>query len=150
MASLEAYIAQLDSFADNLPKIVVSAGVENEDDITQIVKSRLLDKGLDAKLSLIGGGQYAPRTIEEKKLLGQETGHFTLFYKGGFHDGMFVDSLGDFLFIDSSDAKTRSLINEYGKDILGLTQPETKFVVQWYIDPKIQKTINSFPKVINI
>ena len=150
MASLESYIAELNTFANTLENQVNAIILEDENEVIDVLQQRLMDTGLDAKKSPIGGGQYAPVTIENKKKKGQEIGHFTLFNKGDFHGSMFIQELGKTLFITSRDAKTNVLIQDYGEDILGLTNEETAFIVQWTIDPEIQKTINKLPQTIDI
>ena len=154
MATLDSYIAELTNFQNNLEKIINVIVLNKQNEVVDIVKARLIGSGKDAKLKLIGGGIYKPFTISDKKASGSGTGkitsHFTLFHDGGFHRGMFVQESGDFLFISSTDAKTNLLIGEYGEDILGLTEPETKFVTDQIIDPELQKIINKLPQTIDI
>ena len=101
-------------------------------------------------MSFIGPPPYAPSTIEDKKSKGQEWGHFTLFDTGSFHAGMFIRVVAELMLIESRDSKTNLLINTYGVAILGLTEPETKFVIQFFIDPRLQDIINNFPQTITI
>lgn len=135
-------MAQLKYFEDNLPKIIGAIAVANQEAIVDLNRQRLLDTGLDSKGSLIGNGQYALLTVGLKELKGQETGHFTLFDTGAFHDGMYLKVEGGKLFLLGRDPKTPMLIGEYGPAILGLTETETEFVNRWIIQPEVDNILN--------
>lgn len=147
MASLDAYIAELKQFGNNLKQNVIKISKQQEEDILNIVRRRLKETGQDANLSFIGPPPYSPFTIEDKKRKGDEAGHFTLFDTGSFHDKMFIEVQGGLIMIDSRDGKTGDLINRYGRAILGLTEQETKFVTEQLIEPKLQNMINDLPNV---
>ncbi|MCP5078142.1 MAG: hypothetical protein GY951_08825, partial [Psychromonas sp.] len=93
---MDKYIAELTTFADNLEETVADVVVKRGDVSVGMVKKRLISSGKDADGNLIGGGQYSAATIADKKRFsGVEgiTSHFTLFYFGDFHDGMFVQQV---------------------------------------------------------
>jgi len=158
MSSLNQYIAELNFFADNLHNVVGDAGVKNADYIVNKQNTRLENKGTDAKESPIGS--YSSVTVSFKKSKGDRYDHVTLKDEGNWYNSMFVENRGtQGLIIDSSDTSlTGKLMNgggerenpAYGKDIIGLTEPETNDLVIEKIDPEIQKTINKLPQTIDI
>tara|TARA_R110002012_G_scaffold2215_3_gene10565 strand:- start:2287 stop:2742 length:456 start_codon:yes stop_codon:yes gene_type:complete len=151
MASLDALISSLNTVANSLQKTTSVILKKQERFIVRVLQRRLLEKGTDANDKLIGGGQYAEATIRHKLFTGQTTSHFTLFDTGDFHKAMRVDLVGDMALITSGDSKTSELMFRYGEDILGLTEEETDEAIRLFVDPLLQKEINSItPRVIKI
>jgi hypothetical protein len=90
-------------------------------------KNQLYDKGIDSEGRSLG--DYSANTIEGtnqyqgKKQKGQRYDHITLNDTGAFYESfkVFLDSNSDFEITADTLKDTTDLIEEYGENILGLT-----------------------------
>ena len=140
------YITRLTLLKRNFSLEVDKAINDNDKFIVGKIKDRLWGTGLDADNSLIGGGTYAPSTIEDKKKKGVPYGHFTLQDKGDFYKGMFIHSKDANANISSEDSKKNQLIEDYGEAILDLNEIEQDYVVDVIIEQQIEKAINKIDR----
>jgi hypothetical protein len=91
-------------------------------------KNQLYDKGIDSEGRSLG--DYSANTIEGpnqyqgKKQKGQRYDHITLNDTGAFYESfkVFLDSNSDFEITADTLKDTTDLIEEYGENILGLTE----------------------------
>jgi len=89
-------------------------------------------------------GGYTFYTIQLKREKAQRTDHVTLRDSGSFYDSFTIKASNDFFEIDANPNKdTTNLFDEWGEDILGLTD-ESKEILGKLLIPLLQlKLINS-------
>lgn len=73
---------------------------------------------------------YSPFTVEIKKTKGQVTDRVTLKDTGAFYSGLTLEATKDTINFFSTDEKSGSLENKYGKQIFGLTNENKQTYVK--------------------
>lgn len=117
---------------------VISSTVEFKTLVIDLNTKEQLFEGVNSKgeeLENIRGFGYAQRTIEIKKEKGLPYDRITLFDTGDFYDTFkVIPFLGGFE-IDANPIKENTnLFDEFGEDILGLTEESREILVQYYTD----------------
>lgn len=148
MSTLTQYIQSLKDLEANLDSIVNTAIKNKEGFILGLLKNRLFQTGISGDGSLIG--YYAPSTVKDKRERGKRAAFITLRDEGDWYRGMFVIYDGTNVLINSSDEKTSSLIQEYGKSILELTEQEQNLVIDTIIEPAILNHITKLANTISL
>lgn len=119
-----------------------------QQDILDLNKEdQLYDKGIDSTGDSLG--EYSTATIEGtvnfegKKQKGQRFDHITLKDTGEFYDSFIFKNNKDNFEIEADTLKEGTdLIDNFGKDILGLTDENKTKLGQWLVEP-MQKSILS-------
>lgn len=98
-------------------------------------QNQLFDKGIDStgrSLADIGGG-YAPVTIQIKTAKGQPTDRVTLRDTGEFYASFYIVLGEKEFYIEADPMKPGgvNLLEEWGKDVLGLTDESKRQLVEW-------------------
>lgn len=89
---------------------------------------------------------YTYFTRLEKKKRGMDPNVVTLYDRGDFHRGIYVDIGSDSLEIDSMDSKSDSLKEKYGESIFGLTnESKAEFLGEAF--PVFRKKVESALKL---
>lgn len=117
-----------------------------QQDILDLNKQdQLYNKGIDAKGDSLG--EYSLSTIdgtsnfEGKKQKGQRFDHITLNDTGDFYNSFIFKNNKDNFEIEADTLKEGTdLIDNFGKDILGITDENKSKLAGWLIEP-IQKNI---------
>lgn len=115
------------------------------------INDQLFDKGINSRgvnLEKIGG-EYSINTIEGvpglfigKKELGLPFDHITLFNEGGFYNSFFIAIFTTYFEISADPWKgSTNLFEEWGKDIVGLTDENLQIVGQIFLPLIQQKTL---------
>ena len=89
-----------------------------------IQKHQLIDLGVNAKGNVIGRYSQLTEQINPTKRAGS---HYTLFDTGEFFNSMFIKVMNDGFIVDADADKTNflgttNLFEQYGNDIVGLTE----------------------------
>ena len=106
-------------------------------------EDQLFEKGIDSLgVSL---GEYSDFTKAKKKIRGERIDHITLLDTEEFYKSFAIKvKNGDFLIVADGQKEDTNLFEEYGKDILGLTDENLQIV----IDALRQKIIPLLKKKI--
>jgi len=112
---------------------------------------QLYDKGIDAKSDSLG--EYSPATIEGtsnflgKKQKGQRYDHITLNDTGEFYNSYVFKNEKDGFLIQADTLKDGTdLADEFGKDIIGLTEDNKSKVAGWLVEPMQQQILKAIKK----
>jgi hypothetical protein len=108
----------------NLHKEVVQIIALTDKEIIKANQDQLYFKGEDSKGKRLTG-YYFDCYRKYKEGMNSGTGVTDLKDTGDFYSGFFVDTGSESFAIDSTDGKTRELVDKYGADIFGL-QNETR------------------------
>jgi hypothetical protein len=94
-------------------------------------EDQLYEDGVDSLNKKLGN--YSPYTINLKNLKGQKTSHITLKDTGAFYDSfkVQVDRSGITIIADDESIYDIPLTEDYGIDILGLTDENKAFLFDW-------------------
>ena len=98
--------------------------------IIEANQSQMYEQGIDSEGKNIG--EYTPFTKGVKQSKGQRYDHMTLKDTGDFYKSMLLNIQNDFFDINADAKKTDEygriidLLEEYGKEILGLTEENLK------------------------
>lgn len=130
--SLDEYINLLKQAETDIPRLVNEFVEANSKYLVGNAKLRFFNYGRDGSGALIGGGKYAPRTIENKKDKGQRTSHITLKDTGRWWDSLFATYENGTLVLASTDKLlTAKLVDGdgkffagYGENIMEFTRDE--------------------------
>lgn len=142
MKELDGYISELVNFNKNLSSHIESIVLNNKGMLLQKLKLRLYNYGVDGSGNKIEP-PYDASTIAIKKKNSQRSSHVTLRDTGMFYASMYVEFHKDTVSIFSSDYKTDLLTTKYGDDILELTDLEQEWFILSFLEPEIQKIIDS-------
>lgn len=101
-------------------------------------EEQLYDQGINnLGIDIMNYRPYSPLTIAIKEEKGQPTNRVTLRDEGDFESSFYLE-VGDRQFeIKASDFKTESLIEKYGRQILGLTDENIAKLIWDYIYPDL-------------
>jgi len=121
------------SLESELKKIIK----KHETQIIGMVKNRLYQTGRDGSGGLITPS-YKQSTINYKKEEGKRSAFVTLRDEGLFYAGFYVELQDYVVVLNSSDGKTSSLLDKYGKEILEFTKEEQDYIVNNIIDYEIE------------
>jgi len=94
-------------------------------------EDQLYEDGVDSLNKKLG--DYSPYTINLKRLKGQKTSHITLKDTGAFYNSfrITVSSTGITIIADDSSKYDIPLTDDFGIDVLGLTQDNKMFLFDW-------------------
>ena len=145
MSTVSQYLADLQSF--DFQKEIEIIIKKNKGKILADIKSRLFNKGMDAKGNLLK--PYHPLTIKHKKDEGKRFNITTLRDTGDWYRSMFIVVEGFNIIIGASDSKTDALIVKYGPDILSMTGAEQDKLILTILEPEIEKLISP-PNQLNL
>ena len=116
----------------------------NQSFILDLNRSQLNDYGIKNTGDAVRPG-YKNLTINLKKQKGQRIDHVTLKDEGDFYNSFRIEFTQSGFFIKALDVKTKSLIAKYGREILGLTEPNIeKFLKFAY--PKMLTMLKEFTR----
>ncbi len=106
-----------------------------QDEIVRLnTQDQLFDKGIDSLNNSLG--DYSPITVIIKRRKGQKTSNITLRDTGEFYESFDVTVQRDGFTISADEMKDdTSLTEEFGIDILGLTDDSLDQVIREYILP---------------
>jgi hypothetical protein len=139
--AVQKKIDALKGFKRDLNETILLIVKDNEELIIDMnFNDQLFEQGIltnDVKIDSYA--PYAPFTISIKQMKGQPTDRVTLHDEGDFEQGGMIKYGDDYFEITSSDGKTQKLIQEYGDQILGLTQSNLKSLIWDYMYPGIKK-----------
>ncbi len=107
--------------------------------------AQLYDKGINSdgvSLSAVRpNGGYTSFTINIKRKKNQRTDHVTLRDSGEFYNSFKINASNDFFEIDADPNKdTTNLFDEWGEDILGLTDA-SKSILSRLLIPLLQENL---------
>lgn len=77
---------------------------------------------------------YSPRTVAIKKKKNQPTDRVTLKDTGDFYAEIFLDTRETEFVIDSADPKAGQLIEKYGENIFGLSEPNQEEYINNHLE----------------
>lgn len=106
-----------------------------QDEIVRLnTQEQLYDDGIDSLNRQLG--EYTPYTVEIKKQKGQRTDHITLKDTGAFYNSfkVTVNSRGFTIIADDRSKYDVPLTDEFGIDILGLTEDNKSWLYDFLID----------------
>lgn len=141
MKRLEELILKLRNLEKEIISTVERVLRENQNIIIDMnVEDQLFEKGINRNgIEIASYAPYSPLTIELKRLKGQPTGRVTLRDEGDFHYSFFVEYSSEGFEVKAGDFKTKFLTDNYGAEILGLTDENVKDLAMNYIAPEIIK-----------
>ena len=105
---------------------------EVQDEIIRLnTEDQLYEDGIDSLNKKLG--DYQPYTIVIKRRKGQKTSHITLKDTGAFYDSFKVRVTNNGLEIQADDSSRydKPLTEEFGIDILGLTEDNKLWLYDW-------------------
>lgn len=143
MEKLDHLISDLKTFEESFISMIEEIIKEHSDILIDAnAYDQLFEKGITRTGQYIAEyAPYAPITIEIKKQKGQPTARVTLRDEGDFHRSFYVEFQTDGFEMKASDYKTPKLINQYGEEILGLTDDNFKDIIEGVIKPTILKKL---------
>jgi len=108
-------------------------------------RAQLYEQGIDSKEKDLG--EYAPFTIEQKKIAGLPFDRITLFQTGEFYTSFYVRPRVDGFEIVANPVKENGdLFDDFGEDIVGLTQSSLEQLsktVLTYIILQVEKRLTT-------
>ena len=127
-------------------KIIAEMAVQEHSNVIIDMNTEQLWQGKNSEgveLASIGG-DYAPATVEYKKLKGDPYDRVTLHDERDFTENFFVKPVKMGWEVDSKDSKTNKLKEDWGDDIFGNTKEDEKEINDEYIKPEmIEYIINA-------
>lgn len=105
------------------------------------VEDQLYERGIDSRGKSLG--EYANFTKEKKEQEGKPFDRVTLRDEGDFHRSFNVKFGVDRFQIEASDSKTEDLQQDWGDEILGLTDQNLDHIKNDFIRPNMQKAFRA-------
>lgn len=136
-------LERLDALAaglKQLPKLLATTLDQVvRDNATQFELDNLeqLDEGLDARGRDITP-EYTPFTVQEKQEKGQPTDRVTLKDRSDFYRGIVAQVRGEQVENVGTDEKTAELMQKYGPDIIGVSEPHLEDFRQELLLPELE------------
>jgi hypothetical protein len=97
--------------------------------VVEMEQNRLFNTGKDSEGDSLGG--YSPFTVLIKQEKGQRTDHITLRDTGEFYESFTFHATGTDLVFDANPVKEdNNLFDDFGIDILGLTEEDTERLIE--------------------
>ena len=117
---------------------IINDGMTTAFIIDANAEEQLYEQGINnLGIDIMDYRPYSPLTIAIKEEKGQPTNRVTLRDEGDFESSFYLE-VGDRQFeIKASDFKTESLIEKYGRQILGLTDENIAKLIWDYIYPDL-------------
>ena len=114
---------------------------KNESFLTDLnTEKQLFDKGIRSDGSNVEP-PYTQVTKSIKRRKGQPVDRVTLKDKGSFYDRFKIDANQKRILFTSTDEKTDSLVNKYGRNIFGLTNENTAVFARKIVLPQLQRNL---------
>ena len=111
----------LKNLRNSIGAVIKQTFKETEHTAIDMNVSQMYDFGVDRNNEMIG--EYSDYTKSVKSAKGQKFDFVTLRDTGDFHDNMgFQQITEEYAEIDSSDIKTSEIKEEFGDEIMGLTE----------------------------
>lgn len=115
---------------------------ELQDEIVRLnTQDQLYEDGIDSLNRKLGGdGKYSPYTITLKRQKGQRVDHITLKDTGAFYNSfkVTVNSRGFTIVADDKSHYDVPLTDDFGIDILGLTEDNKSWLYDFLIDKYLE------------
>lgn len=135
-------ISKLEQLKNDLPSLVTNAIMSDKSKVIDLNRSfQLFQKGIDSNGNKLLA--YRPTTQFIKRQKNQIFKHTTLKDTGEFYAGFRILIENGFLYITSTDDKTDSLMDKYGKNIFGLTRDNRLTLFGEIINPKLWSYLKS-------
>lgn len=143
--SIDSYISYLNKTTKELEGVVKKSILKNKTKILGIIRNRLYQTGVDGNGKKLRPA-YSQYTILKKKNKKpkQRTSHVTLRDTGNFYKSMIIEVVGNDLVINATAYTYPLLKDKYGPDILKLSDNELNFIIDSFIEPDVNKFLNSF------
>jgi len=144
--AITSKLNRLIAFQKNAMTFVMDAVVNDKDIVIDMVfEEQLFTDGINGlDVPIMDFKPYSPFTEMIKKEKGQPFDRVTLRGEGDFHDGgdlRRLDNVTSEIF--SSDEKSESLQDKYGKEIFFLKQDNKNEISHFYVKPHLLKKLNA-------
>lgn len=142
--AIQDKLQRLKEFQANANKYAVDAVIENDNIVLDMnFDEQLQEEGVNRNdVPIMDYQPYSPATEFIKAQKGQPYDRVTLHDEGDFAgDGEVVRVNDETAEIVSRDAKSESLQDKYGKEILGLKEDNMTELKEYYVKPYLQEKL---------